>query len=184
SLSRNEAADRQPVVLAALNHEARLSAFHRRWFLKFEEVLHRAHEGPIWLKDERVARLVADCIQYRDGKVYRLDAFCIMSNHVHIVCKPFLNEKSLTIKAEAERLVYESKEPPFAVVMHSLKSYTANETNKILKRSGAFWETESYDHVIKDEEEYHRVVAYVLNNPVKVGLVDDWRKWPWNWKRS
>ena len=107
-----------------------------------------------------------------------------MSNHVHVVFKPFLDEKSLSVKADAERLSYESTEPPLAVIMHSLKSYTANEANKILKRSGAFWETESYDHVVKDEQEYHRVVAYVLNNPVKAGLVREWREWPWSWKRQ
>lgn len=46
-----------------------------------------------------------------------------------------------------------STEPPLGVIMHSLKSYTANESNKLLKRSGAFWEAESYDHVIRDERE-------------------------------
>lgn len=55
SLSRDEAAGWQPAVQAALNHEARLTAFHRRWFLRFEEILHRADEGPTWLKDERIA---------------------------------------------------------------------------------------------------------------------------------
>ena len=85
---------------------------------------------------------------------------------------------------DAEKLSYDSKDPPLDVIMHSLKSYTANEANKILQRSGAFWETESYDHVIRNDAEYHRVKAYVLNNPVKAGLVADWREWPWNWKRK
>jgi len=172
-------------TLEALNHEARLIAFHRRWFLKFEEILHRADQGPTWLKEERIAKLVADSIEYRDGKVCRMDAYCIMSNHVHLVFKPFLDEKNISVKhQQAGSLQYESSEPPLAVIMHSLKSYTANEANKILKRSGAFWETESYDHVIRDEKEYHRVIAYVLNNPVKAGLVKDWREWQWNWKRG
>lgn len=106
-----------------------------------------------------------------------------MSNHVHVVFKPFLDERSLSVNKDAERLVYESKDPPLDVIMHSLKSYTANEANKILHRSGAFWETESYDHVIRSAREYGRVKAYVLNNPVKAGLVKDWREWPWSWKR-
>ncbi len=171
-------------TIEALNHEARLIAFHRHWFLKFEEILHRADQGPTWLKEERIAKLVADSIKYRDGKVYRLDAYCIMSNHVHVVIKPFLDEKDLSMKLDTERLSYESTEPPLGVIMHSLKSYTANEANKMLERTGAFWETESYDHVIRDEKEYHRVIAYTLNNPVKAGLVKDWREWPWSWKRE
>jgi REP element-mobilizing transposase RayT len=85
---------------------------------------------------------------------------------------------------QAGSLLYESTEPPLDVIMHSLKSYTANEANKLLKRSGAFWETESYDHVIRDEREYYRTIAYVLNNPVKAGLVRNWRDWPWSYKRD
>jgi len=67
--------------------------------------------------------------------------------------------------------------------MKSLKGYTAREANKVLNRTGAFWEEESYDHEIKDGEEFGRVVRYVLNNPVKAGLVNHWSEWPWNyWK--
>jgi len=67
--------------------------------------------------------------------------------------------------------------------MKSLKGYTAREANRILGRKGAFWEAESYDHVIKKDSEYERVVKYVLNNPVKAGLVKNWRDWKWNWRR-
>jgi putative transposase len=167
-----------------LNHQARLNAFHRRWFREYEEILDKADHGPTWLRDKRVARSVADSLEYRDGKVYRLDAYCIMSNHVHVVFQPFLDERSLSLKKDAGRLAYESKDPPLDVIMHSLKSYTANEANKILSRSGPFWETESYDRVVRDSREYYRVKAYVLNNPVKAGLVKHWREWPWSWKRK
>ena len=174
---------RETETIEAINHEARLIAFQRRWFLRFEKVLHRGDHGPTWLKDERIAKLVADSIRHRDGKVYRLDAYCIMSNHVHVVFKPFLDERSLSVKDNAEKLSFENEDPPLSAIMHSLKSYTANEANKVLKRSGPFWEAESYDHVIRDKQEYHCVVAYVLNNPVKAGLVRDWRDWQWTWRR-
>lgn len=60
-------------------HEQRFLEFRRKWFVKFEDILHKkAETGPTWLKDERVARVVADALHYRDGKVYRLDAYCIM----------------------------------------------------------------------------------------------------------
>lgn len=61
-------------------HQARLLDFHRRWFGKFEALLDQAQYGPTWLKDSRVARLIADSLHVRDGEVYRLDAYCIMSN--------------------------------------------------------------------------------------------------------
>lgn len=167
-----------------ISHKKRLLDFHRRWFKRFEDILHQAATGPTWLKDDSVARIVADALHHRDGKVYRLDAYSIMPNHVHVVFKPFLNEKSLHEKRGTVPLLYESDEPPLDVIMHSLKSFTAQEANRVLKRNGSFWEAESYDHEIRNEAEYHRVIEYVLNNPVKAGLVKDRREWRWSWKRE
>jgi REP-associated tyrosine transposase len=67
--------------------------------------------------------------------------------------------------------------------MHSLKLYTAREANKVLQRSGTFWEHESFDHYIRNEAEWKRTVKYVLENPVKAGLVRTWQDWPWNYLR-
>jgi REP element-mobilizing transposase RayT len=46
-----------------------------------------------------------------------------------------------------------------------------------LKRSGSLWQAESYDHVVRDEDEQFRIIEYVINNPVKAGLVEDWKDW-------
>jgi REP-associated tyrosine transposase len=68
--------------------------------------------------------------------------------------------------------------------MKSLKGFTAWECNRALGRKGTFWQQESYDHVIRDSAEFQRIVRYVLNNPVKAGLVKDWREWKWNYRRE
>ena len=65
--------------------------------------------------------------------------------------------------------------------MHSLKSYTSNECNKILKRTGSFWQHESYDHVVRNEEELNRIIHYTLNNPIKAKLVDNPEDWKWSY---
>jgi len=161
-----------------------LLAFQRRWFRRFEAVLDREMCGPIWLKDQRIAAMVVDSLRYRDGKVYRLDAYCIMSNHVHVVFAPFLTERDLMEGRSARGLTFMSFQPPLDVIMHSLKSFTAQEANKLIGRTGAFWEAESYDHVIRTHAEFHRVVAYVLNNPVKARLVRRCQEWPWSWRRE
>jgi putative transposase len=158
--------------------------FHRRWFAKFEDVLHREESNVVWLKDERVAGLVADSLKYRDGKVYHLKAFCIMSNHVHVVFKPLLDDESLKEIKGSNPLKFVSSVPTLGETMQSLKGYTAHEANKILNRTGQFWEEESYDHEVRNDEELSRIVKYVLNNPVKAGLVKDWRNWQWNWLKE
>jgi len=53
----------------------------------------------------------------------------------------------------------------------------------ILERSGQFWEHESFDHVIRLGK-FDATIRYVLNNPIKAGLVKEWREWPWNYCRA
>ena len=59
--------------------------------------------------------------------------------------------------------------------MHSWKSFTANEANKRIRRTGEFWQPEYYDHLIRDDTDLRRQVEYVLNNPTRAGLSD----WKW-----
>jgi hypothetical protein len=73
---------------------------HRRWFRKFEEVLDGAQTGPLWLKDVAVAAIVDEALRHRDGKVYRLDAFCVMPSNVHVVFAPYLTEDLAVALAE------------------------------------------------------------------------------------
>jgi len=146
----------------------------RLWFAKYDSYLDSAQFGPTWLSDPQVARLVYDGILRRDGKAYNLDAFTIMPNHGHLVAKPLVQNVG-----QDAILPYS-----LARIMHSLKLYTAREANKILGRTGEFWQHESYDHVVRDEQEWQRIIKYVLNNPVKAGLVDTWENWPWNYFRG
>src|SRR5207253_3585868 len=74
--------------------------------------------------------------------------------------------------------------PSLASIMQSLKGYTAFQSNRLLERKGEFWAHESYDHYVRDAEEWNHIMAYVLNNPVKAGYVADWRDWKWNYRRE
>jgi len=67
-------------------------------------------------------------------------------------------------------------------ILHSLKRHTAYQANLLLGRRVQFLQDESYDHVVRDEAEYNRIVTYVLNNPVKAGLAASWDKWRWNYR--
>ena len=139
---------------------------HERYFSKFDELLDSAVNSRSWLKDERVADMVAAAMCFRDKKVYDLLAYCIMPNHVHVV---FTVERSATSLYKA---------------LQSLKAYTAREANKILHRNGAFWQHESYDHVVRDGKKLERIIDYVLHNPVKAGLVSSREQWKWNYCRK
>ena len=150
----------------------------QQWFQKFEKTLDNAQSGPLWLKDERIAKEVAESLHYRDGKVYCLDAYCIMANHVHVVFTP------LAIQPAGETQTNSLRYNTLASIMQSLKGYTAWKANRLLGRSGAFWHHESYDRSVRNTSEWQRIVTYVLNNPVKAGLIKDWKKWRWSYYRD
>lgn len=125
--------------------------------LRIEEYLD-AGRGECWLNRAAISTLVEDALLYFDGKRYRLLAWCVMPNHVHT-------------------LVETRGGFPLAEVVHSWKSFTGHEANKILQREGEFWEREYFDRYVRDAEHYQQAVAYIEENPVKARLVKiktDW----------
>jgi putative transposase len=162
----------------------KIETLNRDWFLKTEDILHLAEHGPVWLKQPSVADKVAENLRRLDGDVYRLDAYSIMSNHVHAVFKPLLSASELMKLFDGEIGCYRiTDHPGLSKIMFALKGRSARECNLILGRRGAFWEHESFDHSIRTGK-FDKAVRYVLNNPVKVGLVRNWQEWPWNYCRE
>lgn len=148
---------------------ARIFEKSKRLFSKWDKALEKATD-PDWLRIPEVAGIVANNLRFHDGTRYDLIAYCIMPNHVHVVFHPSLKDDG----------TYYS----LAQIMHAMKGYTAYRANRLLGRSGAFWQHESYDHVVRDAGELDRIVAYVVNNPVKAGLVQEWQQWPWTYSRD
>jgi len=144
-------------------------AAQHRLFGRMDAFLDAAETGPRWMEEPAIARLMTDSLHYRHGRVYDLDTFCIMPTHTHVVFSPLTSSND--------------KPHSLSSIMQSLKGYTAHEANKILGWGGAFWHHESYDHVVRDPEKHERIVKYVLDNPVKAGLVANWQDWPWNYTK-
>lgn len=142
----------------------------RRYFGKFDTALDKAATGPTWLKKPAVAQIVVNTLHVLDTKLYTLDTYCVMSNHVHIIFTPLPDENDQYIALQR--------------IMHSLKRHTALEANRILGRKGQFWQDESYDHVVRDEGELNRIRQYVLNNPIKAGIVANREEWPWLYSKT
>lgn len=115
-----------------------------------EEALDEGH-GEAYMKDPAIAKIVADSITHFDGERYQLAAWCVMSNHVHLLIKP-LAENTL------------------ADILHTIKRHSATEINKQLKRTGTLWKKESYDHIIRDEEDFSNQLEYIKANPIKAGI--------------
>jgi putative transposase len=118
--------------------------------------------GECWLRQEPVARLVQDAFQFFDGERYRLLAWCVMPNHVHVM-----------IETKPGHSLGE--------VIKSWKTFTARQANIILNRTGQpFWFADYYDRFIRDEAHYAAALAYIHQNPVKARLCKSPQDWQWS----
>ncbi len=184
------------------NAEAYVAAAEkeRAWFQEYEQYLHRTEQGPYWLGDDRLAAIVADQLHHFDQDRYRLDAFCVMSNHFHVVLMPLPDTEpgkqallnGRLVKDREGAIGYLGQDRQFisvtfhslASIMHSIKRHAARQCNVILGRTGPFWEDENYDRYARDHREWRNMVNYTLNNPVKAGLVKEWSQWRWSWHKT
>ncbi len=123
--------------------------------------------GSCYLKEHRVAKIVQDAMLFFDKEKYLLSAWVVMPNHVHLVTTP-LPGKSL------------------AGIIQSLKSFTANEANKVLGRRGTFWMPDYFDRYIRSQRHLVAAIVCVENNPVKAGLCRRPEDWPFSsaWFRA
>lgn len=128
-----------------------------------------AGHGTCHLRNQRVGQLVEDALKYFDGGRYRLLAWVIMPNHVHVLIETIIGF-------------------PLHKIMLSWKSFTAHKANKILSCSGPFWFPDYFDRYIRNERHFYNVVRYIHENPVKAGLVSSALDWPFSsarlWERE
>jgi putative DNA methylase len=117
--------------------------------------------GACALRAEPVANLVQESLLRFDGERYRLSAWIVMFNHVHLLLTP-------------------CAEWSLSQIMKDMKSFTSHEANKILGRRGQFWMEEYFDRYIRDAKHFSNAIAYIENNPVKAGLCARPEEWPFS----
>ncbi len=158
--------ERDAILENAKAHRAPLTLTQQEqlflWYCDKVDTYLDAGHGECFLLQPKLAELVAGAFKFFDGDRYDLRAWVVMPNHTHVVEWP---------------------RPPWTLsqVLHSWKSFTANEANRRLGRQGQpFWQVESFDHLVRNDEDLVRCCAYTVNNPVKAGLCAQIEDWPWS----
>lgn len=152
----------------------------KRQFAKYDALLDHSQSGPILLQQPEIAKIVAHELHRFDGQLYDLVAYCIMSNHVHILIDTNLQVPEMFNFSSWESLDFE----PLDKIMMRIKGASARYCNQQLGRAGKFWQRESYDHFVRDPIEFERIISYILDNPVKAGLVETWDAFPFTYLRG
>jgi putative DNA methylase len=125
---------------------------------KLEAWLDRGH-GECWLQRRDAAELVEKILLEADGRDYRMLAWVVMPNHVHLVVDVW--------------------NVPLLKLINGWKGKSSRQANQLLNRSGKFWQEDYYDTLIRDEAHLKRAIRYTEQNPVKAFLAKAARDWPW-----
>jgi putative transposase len=137
--------------------------YNKAVFDLFDSYMANDKSLPDTLIQKDISNVVKHTLHCRDAIDYKLMCYCIMPNHVHTLIQP-INDSNGKFKLIPE-------------ITKAWKGVSARRINKILSVQGQLWQHESYDHVVRNEKEFNNIVLYILNNPVKAGLVDDWQYW-------
>ena len=99
-------------------------------------------------------KLILDHILSGDRAFYELIAVQVMPDHVHVVLCPH----STTSLSD---------------VLKGIKGVTARKLNRVSGTKGRVWQDESFDRIVRDNDELLEKLQYMLNNPLKYGLAED-----------
>ena len=112
-----------------------------------------ANYGECFLKDKRVREIVDEALMHSDGERYDMYAYVIMPNHVHVLMTPLGDN---TVQS----------------IMGTWKRYSSGRINALLRREGAVWERECFDHLVRNADEFEAYIGYIADNPN--GMPEHW----------
>lgn len=131
--------------------------YHRLFTWTFHRFLDAGH-GECLLADPANSEILANALRFFDGERYQLGQWVVMPNHVHVVFQT-MDER-------------QPKE-----ILHSWKSFTAQQINKTRRSEGQVWQHESYDRIVRSAEELSRIETYIRDNPRKAGVMVHHASW-------
>ena len=131
-------------------------------FITFNTKFRR--ELPSWARG-----IVLGCCVHDHETRYRLRVALVMPDHVHLILTPLTNETLRAVVALVE-------------IMQAIKSVSSHAIQHRVGNRGAIWQEESFDRIVRSSESLDAKIAYILQNPVRKGLVNDWRQYRWLWR--
>lgn len=124
-------------------------------------VIARTNRAEYTLKSDAVKQLFVLVLEQAKTKYrFRLETFCIMDNHVHLL------------------LVIPSGES-LSGLMQWILSVFAMRFNRMHELKGHVWYDRFKSTIVATRDYYMTLVDYILTNPVKAGMVKRIIDYPW-----
>ena len=124
-----------------------------------------------WILPEEARTIVLQSCLHDNVTMFDLKVAVVMPDHVHMIFTPMVNQPTMEIYSLAE-------------IMDAIKGSSAHRINKALQRNGRVWQTESFDHVLRSSENLDAKINYILENPVRQGLVRSSSEYQWLWTKK
>jgi REP element-mobilizing transposase RayT len=113
---------------------------------------------------------VLESCLHDNGEKFDLRVAVVMPDHAHLIFTPSVNQQAMEIYSLSE-------------IMNAIKGASAHKINKALGRQGRVWQSESFNHVLRSSESLDAKIDYLLDNPVRSGLVGERADYAWVWKK-
>ena len=124
--------------------------YHQRFSAAIERWLDAGH-GSCVLRRSECAQIVAETLRHFERERVVMASFVVMPNHVHAL---FVQNPEWALEQR----------------IHSWKRFTTRQINKLLGRSGSFWQRDYFDRLVRDEKHFANCVRYIRRNPEKANL--------------
>ena len=111
-----------------------------------------------------------DALRHWDGLKWKIYAAVVLKDHVHVLALAL---------PKGEEGVFD-----LAEIIHSVKSFSSQKINRLRGSSGALWQDERYDRIVRDEAEFFEKWQYIINNPLKEGWDSLLEEYPWLYERG
>jgi Transposase IS200 like len=119
------------------HNESQRKDYNRNFSLRIHEWLDSGYGSCVLARPE-IYRMVEGALKFFDEKRYVLGEYALMPNHVHALVQP-LGDHELD------------------QILHSWKSYTAKEINKLISSKGSVWHRETYDRIVRSPAQLARI---------------------------
>jgi len=132
--------------------EEQIAEYNKLFSRKIERWLDQGY-GECLLNNLQCKQIVTDALLHFNKVRYNLWEHTISANHVHLLIEPL-------------------EDYPLSDILRSIKSYTANEINRVTGKNGHFWQKEYFDHIVRSEEQLIKFSKYIRRHNYKVCRAD------------
>jgi REP element-mobilizing transposase RayT len=130
---------------------------YQRYFVTTCTALRRPVFKERWLATDVTACLLQNAASFD----FTLPAYCVMPDHVHVL-----------LHATSDRA-------DLLAFMKRFKQLTGFAYRR--QTCQALWQVGYHERILRDDESSETVARYILENPIRAGLSNQWGEYPYAW---